>query len=262
MKQIIVHVGAPKCGSTYLQRVLLREQRTLRQHGLDYPHSGQGHPGNGLSIFELTEPWLAEKFERFQTVVFSHELLFARADDAAKLGTLCQKLNVQLCIVAFLRPFDDLIFGDFSQHIKQGLQASSKPSHALAGRSFRQFVWARHKDIQPAHFLDRWAAVTHESRMLVAAHTKIAETLALLNPAFAEINWHLPKWKANPSLETNMCEAMLANGAPCPDMHAQFPDPGRSQRRRQWINAVFAQQRRDLIDRFEFDPMLAGKRHP
>ena len=33
-QKIILHIGSPKCGSTYLQRVMVQNSETLLRHGI------------------------------------------------------------------------------------------------------------------------------------------------------------------------------------------------------------------------------------
>ena len=49
-RRIILHFGAPKAGSTFLQRVLLQNTDRLAAAGVAYPHDGSGHPGNAEAI--------------------------------------------------------------------------------------------------------------------------------------------------------------------------------------------------------------------
>ena len=54
-KKVILHIGAPKCGSTYLQKVMLKNQENLISKGFYYPTPPGEHPGNAsdLSIYQF-----------------------------------------------------------------------------------------------------------------------------------------------------------------------------------------------------------------
>jgi hypothetical protein len=39
-KRVLLHVGTPKTGTSYLQDVLFRNRELLREHGILYPPTG------------------------------------------------------------------------------------------------------------------------------------------------------------------------------------------------------------------------------
>ena len=55
-RRILLHIGSPKCGSTYLQRALLQNRDRLAAHGIRYPHDGGEHPGNAAQPFTMSTP--------------------------------------------------------------------------------------------------------------------------------------------------------------------------------------------------------------
>ncbi len=257
MSRILLHIGAPKCGSTFLQRVLLKNQARLRSAGVDYPHIGAGHPGNGLMLPGLTAPWLEGRLQAAHTIIFSHELLFAVAADGRKLARIAQRLNVQVQVIAFLRPFEELLFGDYSQTVKQALPEIAARRATVP--PFEHFVQARRSRIQPARFLEDWQSLFMDIPLHAAPHTEIRPIMEAYVPALAQADWSLPKWRTNPSLRIEDCEALVeaAPGHPEPyallqaaQKHSHKLDIGRTQARRALIRASFAQEAAALRSKF------------
>ncbi|HEX8779738.1 MAG TPA: hypothetical protein VF728_01030, partial [Nocardioides sp.] len=87
-RRVLVHVGTPKTGTSYLQDVLFRNRDLLREHGILYPADRfDAHFLAALDLMQL--PWggleteaagawdrLAEQVRRWDgTAVISHEIL-------------------------------------------------------------------------------------------------------------------------------------------------------------------------------------------
>ncbi|MEL6608097.1 MAG: hypothetical protein AAFO93_04210 [Pseudomonadota bacterium] len=247
MRRIILHIGSPKCGSTYLQRVLERARRGLPDLGLHYPRHGTGtHPGNGMVVPVITRPWLTSAFQTAPTLILSHEDLFARARDGRRLATLAADMDAEVQIVTILRPFDEMLLGDVSQNIKQAQSTGMADAPILGGRDLRQFVWARHKDIQPAHFIAEWHKAVPGPRPRVATLYKLKRTFVDLAPELREIDWTLPQWRSNPSLPPAACAARIAAGRAT----SPVPDGQPTARQRAWIRSVFAGQAAALEQQF------------
>ncbi|MEM6896580.1 MAG: hypothetical protein AAF576_04335 [Pseudomonadota bacterium] len=246
MTRIIVHIGAPKCGSTYLQRVLLRGRAALRDQGVDYPHGGQSHPGNGEMIYSLTRPWCTERFASAHTLLFSHELLFAMAGKARRLAAIAQCLQATVDLLCLLRPFDEQLFGDYSQNVKQALAEGT--TQDLSERSYRQFVWARQKQIRPAEFLDEWQAVLPMATIHAHHHSDLRRAVETLCPATRTLDWRVPAWRSNRSLPMEACENLLAGRAGTTARAGK--DAGRTDQRRAWTRAVFAHEAEALKMRY------------
>ncbi|MEM1302344.1 MAG: hypothetical protein AAGH17_07165, partial [Pseudomonadota bacterium] len=229
--------------------------------GIAYPHTGAGHPGNGEVIYALTGPWLEQQFARAQTIILSHELLFAQAPRAQRLRTLADRLNIHVDIIAFLRPFDEVILGDYSQNLRQNLTGIQRSGRAFQGRSFRQFAWARQKDIQPAQFLSEWQAALPSAQLHLHHHTDIKPALIGLLPQMSQLDWHVPVWRSNPSLSRTACADLIQTTLSQRHENASIPRAGTAsqtaptddQRMRAWLRAIFKPQRRALIDTFAFD---------
>lgn len=99
--RVVLHVGAPLVGSTYVRDVLARNRRRLTRHGVLHPSShvgAEGHHAAVLDVLDLAAPGVetvAGAWERLAqaardwrrgTVVISHELLAdAEEDQVARI---------------------------------------------------------------------------------------------------------------------------------------------------------------------------------
>ncbi|MGV6839760.1 MAG: hypothetical protein ACWA40_06165 [Planktomarina sp.] len=196
-KSLFLHIGAPKCGSTYIQRTALKNQKTLRENGINYPHNGLGHPGNAAQIDQMTTRWVEQNLQNFDALLLSHEDLFADAGKANKLRNVSEKLNINIHIICVIRPLSTWLSSDFSQSVRQ-----SKWSEGNNLRSFIRFAVQRENSLKPAEFIQDWQMTFPRAEMHLVPLTKISERFSKLHPGFARMDWDLPKWRRNISRDT------------------------------------------------------------
>ncbi|MGB1235179.1 MAG: hypothetical protein ACPG5U_05555 [Planktomarina sp.] len=199
---IIVHIGAPKCGSTYLQRVLLKNQKDLQDMGISYPHIGDGHPGNGLALPNLTKAWVAEQLRNHRTLLFSHEDLFSDPNAGRKLRNIVNAMGLSIQIIAFLRPFAEWLAADFSQTLKQSLSGT----YFKKVPDFRSFQRQREAKIKPSSFLNDWQKLFPERPLRAFQKTDIRTEMVRLLPALDTVDWQIATWRTNPSLDLHVAE--------------------------------------------------------
>jgi len=270
-RNLILHVGSPKCGSTYLQQVLLRNRARLEAQGIAYAHEGDTHPGNGLMALDITPDWTERVFRGLPRAVLSHEDLFAAAGRAHPLAALTRHEGIKVHIVAFLRPFSAFLFGDYSQFIKQHLERYISEGRAFEGRGFEQFAVDRARALNAKGFLNGWAALFPETPLTLASHRQIRPVIeARLD--VRGLDWTVPKDRTNPSLRMADCDAIVAAlnaGTEPPDAirarlrgalaRAGQPDPGKTEERIAWIEALFSHQNAALLAAFGLDNRLTTK---
>lgn len=270
-RRIILHVGSPKCGSTYLQQALLQSRRALRAAGIHYPHDGTGHPGNAADLMEIDRPRLEAMFpEGVHTVVLSHEDLFAGANKrGAALAALVEEDGTEVELVAFLRPFSEFIFGDYSQFMKQHFERFLESRQPYDGRSLAEFAERRVKTLNPAAFLANWQKRLGGAPLTLGGHREIPGAMIRLLGPEAPVNWKVDAMLTNPSLRMCDCDriaaAMRDPDVPEKKIRAMLqeafrqigtPDPGKSPERIAWLEKVFAPKNAALLERFGFDNRL------
>lgn len=269
-RTIVLHPGAPKSGSTFLQRAMLRNRARLRDCGIAYPHPGHGHPGNAGGIATMGPADFAALFEEgAQTVVLSHENLFALAPDAAPLARWARAQGVTIRRVVFLRPWSDFVFGDVSQKMKQHANRYLETRSPFDGLTLEEIALRRLHEVDPVELLMRWSRVIPTPRLVLASHRRIAEVMEDLlgNPG---LDWAVPFGETNPSLRIADCEmlaAMMRDPAEPEDriraaLSAAYgrsgqPDPGRSAERRRWIETLFAAANHELRVIYGYDNRAA-----
>lgn len=178
MKRCLLHIGAPKTGSTALQKFLAANRDTLRRHGLEYPDAslrGHGHhdiafvvgggypewatpPSPPRTLADLTRE-LAKKTADSPSIVLSSEdfyLLPNPAGVAAMLGKAGFPVG-SVTVVVYVRRQDEAHLSWYNQAVKaQGY------SGTLA-----ECVAKTHSLWDYAAQLERWAAVFGADRLAV-----------------------------------------------------------------------------------------------
>ncbi|MDI3338805.1 hypothetical protein QKW60_20530 [Defluviimonas aestuarii] len=264
-RRVVLHIGAPKCGSTYLQRVMLRNSASLSAAGVNYPHNGDKHPGNAAEIGKLDSSVFEAMFENADTVILSHEDLLSRPESGEALTRFVVGTGTDLIVLAFLRPFSDVVFGDYSQFMKQYFETYLAKREAYDGQDFANFAQARRKVINTAGFLVEWAKQVAPKRPIIARHTAIRPSLEpFLNAA--EIDWRVPRDVTNPSLRMEDCDRIahaIADRSIAPDNVREMfreafkktglPDDGKTVERRALVTELFDRQAQQLKATFGFD---------
>ncbi len=267
-RQLILHVGSPKCGSTYLQRVMLANRARLEAEGIVYPDPGGRHPGNGLRVAGMSSEDMDRMFGNAHTVILSHEDLISMGPKMGHLPAACAAANAALKVVVFLRPFSEFIYGDYSQFMKQHFDRWLDEGQAYDGQSFEEFAVARRSQITPLGWLKAWQRTTEEP-LAIAHHRQIRETLETLIGA-VPIEWEIERSSANPSLRVADCEDIAhAIGAGIPrgkikEMYklayakTGLADHGRTAERSKWLEALFKTQNDNIREEFRFENLRAA----
>ena len=266
-RRILLHIGSPKCGSTYLQQVMLKNDRLLAANGVRYPHDGSRHPGNAAEIDKLSAAQLEGFFkDDTHTVILSHEDLFAVAGRGKTLADLAGQAGIEVQVLAFLRPFSEFIFGDYSQFMKQHFDVWLKNRKPYGGRGFEQFAVDRCRNLSPVGYFKAWNRLFPEPGLILASHRDIRKVIEAQIGALEGMVWEVPRDSTNPSLRMEDCDRLAAGladpDAPAGALREAFrqaftlpgePDAGKTAERRAWIEALFARQNEELLKEFGFD---------
>ncbi|WP_368188456.1 hypothetical protein [Aestuariibius sp. HNIBRBA575] len=273
-RHLFLHIGMPKSGSTYLQRVLLQNQATLAAAGISYPHDspGQGHPGNGRDIGTCDTAQLEALFDGHDRMILSHEDLYTQGEGAVGLRQAAKNLGVAIHIQAFVRPFSEFAFGDYSQSMKQNFRIFLKNRSPYMGRSFEQYTAMRGRTLNPVLRFRQWQSSLPEAQIAVDSHKDIRPVVETYLTRFGDLptlNWHLPKYLTNPSLRTQDCDdlaRMIANKHISEDyieahrravMHETGkPDAGRTKERITWLEAMCEHRNAELWVEYGYDNRL------
>tara|TARA_R100001369_G_scaffold24472_3_gene44926 strand:- start:3397 stop:4221 length:825 start_codon:yes stop_codon:yes gene_type:complete len=268
-RHIILHIGSPKCGSTFLQNAMLQNSALLAGAGVNYPHAGGPHPGNAADIANVDDAVLESWFQGgAHTVILSHEDLYSLAKRGDPLGDLAQGRGITVQVVAFMRPFNEFVYGDYSQFMKQYFAKFLAARAPYDGRDFYAFAQRRVDTMKPAAYLIQWQRRFTDLPLILASHRDIVPVIsALLPPEVAKkTNWAVPPGRVNRSLRTQDCDAIAAAMADPAMSDAQItqmyrdafknsgqPDAGRTPERTAWIEEQFADRNARLMEVFSFD---------
>lgn len=268
-RRILLHIGSPKCGSTYLQQVLLQNIDRLASQGIAYPQGGVGHPGNAAHLAEVTQEKLDSWFaDDVHTVILSHEDLYSQAKRGDTLAALIEGTGIKVQLICFLRPFSEFIYGDYSQFMKQFFDVFLAKREPYDGRDFKTFAQRRVDTMKPAAYLRQWQQRFPDQPLILAGHRKIRTVMSdLLGYPLADtLDWEVDSNRVNRSLRTEDCDCIAA-AMRDPQMpnevikqmfrdsfhHVDDPDPGKTDERTTWIEAQFAPQNAILLEEFNFD---------
>jgi len=267
-RKILLHIGSPKCGSTYLQRVMLQNQSLLRDHGIHYPSGDDDHPGNGMIVPKLDQEQFDGLFPApdIHTTVLSHENLYAMPQWGKALSELAKNSDITVQIVVFLRPFSEFVYGDYSQFMKQFFETYLKTRKPYDDRTFEVFAERRIQTLKPAEFLPKWAALFPAAPLVLESHRNIRPTIERLLGSIEEMDWSVHSDLTNPSLRVidcdNIADAMREPDVSDDALRAMFqlafhqvklPDPGRTSERTAWLEAQFETQNATLQQKFGFN---------
>ena len=129
-KRVLLHVGCPKTGTSHLQDVLHRNQRTLQEHGISYP--ADRFDAHFLAALDLmTLPWggletqavgawdrlAAEVREWPGTSIVSHEI-FARATPTQVASALESFGDAEVHVVVSARDLVRQIPAEWQENVK------------------------------------------------------------------------------------------------------------------------------------------------
>jgi hypothetical protein len=273
-RRIILHIGSPKCGSTYLQQVMVQNSPRLLERGIRYPHDGGSHPGNAADLASVDaarlDAWFADGVH---TVVLSHEDLYGLPKRGDALAALAPKAGIEVQLVAFLRPFSEFVFGDYSQFMKQHFETFLARREAYEGRDFRAFAERRVRNLTPAAFLRNWSKRFPERPLILASHRRIRPVIEELLGPDEQMDWELHPTRVNRSLRMEDCDRIAAMmrdpEVSDAEIRAAFreafhrtdlPDAGRTEERRAWLEAQFEEQNRLLRQQFGYDNTLQTER--
>jgi len=267
-RELVLHIGLPKCGSTYIQRVLLNNQAALGEAGVSYPHEGTSHPGNGLGFQRTETSKLEALFANKSRLIISYEDLVESGKNIGPLANAVETLGVEVTIVALIRPFSEWLFGDYSQRMKQHFDRYLATRIPYDGMSLFDLAARRAKQLQPAKHFKEWLTGLPQAKFELARQTDIRPTFEKYFNG-ASIDWTVPLRQVNRSLRVQDCDLLsdmirnhdIPEDAIIAERLAAFkraggPDLGRTITRISKIEAMFEAQNEAVFDMFGFDNRL------
>lgn len=182
-KRVVLHIGAPKTGTTYLQRTLYANRERLASHGVLYPYDKPGQSFRSAHDF-CGRAWFGSSPSRFRgewdavatrarewsgsTVILSSELL-AGAQPERIESRLALLGPAELHVVFSARDLARQLVSDWQEQVKHRhtvtLEQFVDDLVTLgidAPEPFGPLFWGLH---DPARVLPPWAAVVSPPRV-------------------------------------------------------------------------------------------------
>ena len=184
-RQLILHIGMPKAGSTSIQRMLAEHAPQLRERGIDLPVDIHGEVSPRLKrmfrqqkerrqkatrsasrFLAHSETWraVASQLRRSQAPQFlvSNESLLGhpKAGRPEALAAMAADCNRRVRIIAYVRPQCQFLESRYTQWIASC--AERMPFDAFVAASFARNPVERHPWLNYRHALAPWRAVFGE----------------------------------------------------------------------------------------------------
>lgn len=188
---IVLHIGAPKTGSSALQHFLFNNREILRRKGYYYPKHGfdvnsisGGHSGIGAALINDDEDKAQQIFDDYkyhakkqgQTLLISAESLYSFPK---QIRQLCADED-RVRILSFFRdPIESLISG-YNQSVKR---------HYYTGKLgvFCQSTIKRGNRLASGEVLYDWAEAFGSENLFVAGYSKPVEANSALEKYFLSL---------------------------------------------------------------------------
>lgn len=172
--RVVLHVGAPKSGTTFLQKAMWRHREALREAGFRFPGRNpremflaaievrETHQKWGFEQDALRGTWrrLCREAREFDgTSIMSHELLAAATDDQIS-SSLKELENLDVHVVFTARDLGRQVVSEWQERIKNGSTGTFEEFEASVARrihdaDFSNLFW-RYQNLPGV--LGRWAA--------------------------------------------------------------------------------------------------------
>ena len=196
MTRVVLHVGAPKSGTTFLQRALWALRDELLEQGVTCP--GEGGRDMFLASIEVREVFERWGFAREElsgtwsrlcaearaydgTTVMSHELLAAASQEQVR-AALAELEGLEVHLVLTERDLGRQVMSEWQERVKNGgtqsFQGFSRSVLRQAGDADPTSLFWRYHGVP--HVLGRWGAELPPERVhLVVAPRSAADPLEL-----------------------------------------------------------------------------------
>lgn len=189
-ERIVLHIGAPKTGTTYLQAVLFQNKQRLEEHGVLVPGRGRGihgqaatgvRQGPGAQRYADWERLVTETQAWAGTAVISNEW-FAMASRRRAQAALTDLGDAEVHVVFTARDLVEQVPAAWQEMLKRGQSASL--DDFVASLDARSGRW-RWSVLDPALALQRWGAGLPPERVHVVTMPPRGSDPGLLWQRFA-----------------------------------------------------------------------------
>lgn len=153
MRNIFLHIGCGKTGSSALQIWLWNNSKNLKNAGINYPIYGKEKierysitSGNGLRLISAFKDNVEEKVIENDLSNNNLDLLYSSEafqsltnENILSLAKIAKKNNVKIQVIAFVRNVYDIAYSSYLQQIKRHLCSERFKDFALSRPTLQQF---------------------------------------------------------------------------------------------------------------------------
>lgn len=189
-ERIVLHIGAPKTGTTYLQAVLFQHKQQLREYGVLVPGRGRGTHGQAATgvrqgpqgnRYVDWERLVAEARAWPGTAVLSNEW-FAMASRERTRAGLADLEDAEVHVVFTARDLVEQVPAAWQEMLKRGESSSLDDFVASLDATTGRWRWSV---LDPAPALDTWCADLPPERVHVVTMPPRGSDPGLLWDRFA-----------------------------------------------------------------------------
>jgi len=241
-RRILLHVGSPKTGTTFLQQVIWSQRALAREQGLLLPSDSFSdhylasldvrglshrpeHPARAVGMWQRLA---AEAADWPGDVLISHELFAAATDEQCKRAIVALGDSAEVHVVVTARDLVRQIPAEWQEHLKhRAVKGFSRfVDDIRTDTSGSSWFW-RVQD--PTGVVSRWGASLPASQVHVVTVPQPGADPTLLWTRFATLvglepaAFKLTGFRSNPSLHVEQAELLLRVNAALGD---KLPIPG------------------------------------
>src|SRR5699024_3275922 len=238
--RIFIHIGAPKCGTTYLQTIVWKNRRLLKSNGLLVPGQRRFDHNLAAQFARISNPsdevksgWervRAEVTEWSGDALLSNEWFsMASATQAAQFIEQFDPKRVHVIFTA--RDLTRLVPSGWQESLKLGRGKSLTEFVAeMSGSNHPRWNWGT---VDPARVLGKWGTSLPPSRLHLITIPPSSESRDLLWQRFASVlglepnSYDLNHARANESLSAESARFLQLMG---PDLRSAISSEGASWR--------------------------------
>jgi len=153
MKNLFLHIGFGKTGSSALQVWLHNNADQLRTHGILYPRESSAKiddyaitSGNGVRLFRALKEGSVDQLIKDAPILDGVDVLYSsevlqelNEDEFLKLHSVAKSHDYNIVIIAFVRDLYDILYSAYMQLVKRHLMHKTFHEYGLSTQTLQQF---------------------------------------------------------------------------------------------------------------------------
>lgn len=215
---VIIHIGAPKTGSSAIQDFLLDSKKQLEKYGFYYPLHGKdinnisgGHSNIGLSLIndeyekakKLYDTYLNEAKQRDCTLLLSAESFY---NHASKFKKIVGQESIK--VVVFQRDPLESLFSNYNQGVKRHFQIASWPNYC------KKILAQKQTPSLSGYLVEEWQQLFSTENVIVQKYDKKSFAKTSIQEIFLDLigmqKYHIETLKPEKNRIVNKSYSIVA----------------------------------------------------